>query len=123
MDKKLVFLPLEFNLRMKYFIASCLVLLAGVSAQDDPDAICKSCEYGVKVFFGHASSEYGTRFQIATLSRDVCPEFDRPFRCDYGVGKHWSGINHIIYSDDVAPYVCSGLTGQNCTELAFNINR
>ena len=107
---------------MKYFIVSCLALLAGVSAQDDPDAACERCTYGVKVFFNHARSERGTNFQIATLSRDVCPQMKRPFKCDYEVGKHWSGINHVIYSNDVAPYVCSGLTGLNCTEFGFHFN-
>ena len=108
---------------MKFqFAATFTLLVIGVSSQN-PDEICKSCEYGVGVFFGHLRERYGVAFQVATLSRDVCPKTDHPFRCDYAVGIHWTGLNHVIYSEKSVPYICAGLTGLNCTTMMFDIER
>ena len=95
-------------------ITLALVFLSGTFAQDDG---CKACEFGVKVFLGHLRSERGVNFQIATLSRDVCPQMEDWFLCDFEVGRHWAGINHIVYDDRIAPYICSSLSGQNCTAM------
>jgi len=97
---------------MKYFIVSCLLLASGVFAQDNGDD-CKVCEYGIKIFFSHVTSDQGTRFQIATLSKDVCPMLEDRRGCDRGVGLHWSGMNHVIYGD--GHYICNSITGSNCT--------
>ena len=76
---------------MKFWLT--LILVTGALAQDLDD--CKTCEYGVKVFFEHLRSQRGVNFQIATLSRDVCPQMEDWFLCDYEVGKRWAGINHV----------------------------
>ena len=78
---------------MKFLLTLGLILVTGALAQDLDD--CKTCEYGVKVFFAHLRSERGVNFQIATLSRDVCPQMEDWFLCDYEVGKRWAGINHV----------------------------
>jgi len=81
--------------------------------QDDG---CAMCEYGIKIFFSHLTSDYGMRFQVAILSKDVCPTFEHPFQCDRGVGLHWSGINHVIYNEGAAHFSCNCITGSNCTK-------
>ena len=78
---------------MKFLLTLGLILVTGALAQDLDD--CKTCEYGVKVFFAHLRSERGVNFQIATLSRDVCPDMEDWFLCDYEVGRRWAGINHV----------------------------
>ena len=98
-------------------ITLALILLSGTFAQEND---CKACEFGVKIFFGHLRSQRGVNFQIATLSRDVCPQMEDWFLCDYEVGAHWAGINHIVYDDRIAPYICSSLSGQNCTAMEEN---
>ena len=103
---------------MKLLITLALIAITGAFAQDFGD--CKACEFGVKVFFGHLRSQRGVDFQIATLSRDVCPQMEDWFKCDIEVGRHWSGINHIVYDDRIAPYICSSLSGQNCTAMEEN---
>ena len=74
-------------------ITLALILLSGTTFAQETD--CKACEFGVKVFFGHLRSQQGVNFQIATLSRDVCPQMEDWFLCDYEVGKRWAGINHV----------------------------
>ena len=74
------------------------------------------CEYGIKIFFSHLTSDYGTRFQVYILSKDVCPTLEHPFQCDRGVGLHWSGINHVIYNEGAAHFTCNSITGSNCTK-------
>ena len=69
-------------------ITLALILFSGTFAQEQN---CKACEFGVKVFLGHLRSQRGVNFQIATLSRDVCPQMEDWFLCDYEVGKHWAG--------------------------------
>ena len=127
---------------MKILIALALICLSGAMAQYEG---CKACEYGVKVFFGHLREQKGVNFQIATLSREVCPQMEDWFLCDYEVGKRWAGIifsrniifisrqiniifffynfqgiNHIIYDDGAAPYICSSLGAGNCTQFEQN---
>ena len=99
-------------------ITLALILLSGTTFAQETD--CKACEFGVKVFFGHLRSQQGVNFQIATLSRDVCPQMEDWFLCDFEVGRHWAGINHIVYDDRIAPYICSSLSGQNCTAMEEN---
>ena len=80
-------------------ITLALILFSGTFAQEQN---CKACEFGVKVFLGHLRSQRGVNFQIATLSRDVCPQMEDWFLCDYEVGKHWAGntnsFKNIMYS-------------------------
>ena len=127
---------------MKFLIALALICISGAMAQYEG---CKACEYGVKVFFGHLREQKGVNFQIATLSREVCPQMEDWFLCDYEVGKRWAGIifsrniificrqiyiiiffynfqgiNHIIYDDGAAPYICSSLGAGNCTQFEQN---
>ena len=103
---------------MKILIALALISITGAFAQDFGN--CKACEFGVKIFFGHLRSERGVNFQIATLSRDVCPQMEDWFKCDFEVGRHWAGINHVVYDDRIAPYICSSISGQNCTAMEEN---
>ena len=103
---------------MKILITLALISITGAFAQDFGN--CKACEFGVKVFFGHLRSQRGVNFQIAELSREVCPQMEDWFLCDYEVGAHWAGINHIVYDDRIAPYICSSLSGQNCTAMEEN---
>ena len=129
---------------MNILIALGLICISGgAMAQFEG---CKACEYGVKVFFGHLREQKGVNFQIATLSREVCPQMEDWFLCDYEVGKRWAGIiisrnsififrqihkitnffdkfqgiNHIIYDDGAAPYICSSLGAGNCTQFEQN---
>merc|ERR1711992_364763 len=104
--------------KMKILITLALISITGAFAQDFGN--CKACEFGVKIFFGHLRSQRGVNFQIATLSRDVCPQMEDWFLCDYEVGRHWAGINHVVYDDRIAPYICSSLSGQNCTAMEEN---
>jgi hypothetical protein len=90
-----------------------LICIYGALAQDFGN--CKSCEFAVKIFFGHLRDQRGVNFQIGTLSREVCPQQEHPFMCDYEVGKRWPGINHIVYQDHNAPYICTSLGAGNCT--------
>ena len=82
---------------MKILITLALISITGAFAQDFGN--CKACEFGVKVFFGHLRSQRGVNFQIATLSRDVCPHQDHPFICDWEVGRNWAGNSKgpIVY--------------------------
>ena len=107
---------------MKYMFAAFLMIFAGAFAQE-PDEVCKSCEYGVGVFYSHLRSERAKHFQTATLHRQVCPQFEQPQRCDHAVGEYWDGINSIIYNEKAVPYVCSGLSGLNCTDVTSQIKR
>ncbi len=74
---------------MKILIALSLICFSGAFAQDFGG--CKSCEFAVKIFFSHLREQKGVNFQIATLSREVCPQMDNWFLCDYEVGKRWGG--------------------------------
>ena len=74
---------------MKVLVALGLICISGALAQNYGE--CKACEYGVKIFFGHLREQKGVNFQIATLSRDVCPQMEDWFLCDYEVGKRWAG--------------------------------
>ena len=75
---------------MKVLIALGLICISGALAQNYEG--CEKCEYGVKIFFGHLREQKGVNFQIATLSREVCPQMEDWFLCDYEVGKRWAGI-------------------------------
>ena len=74
---------------MKVLITLVLIIATGALAQDFGN--CKACEYGLKVFFGHLRSQHGVNFQIAELSREVCPHQPHPFFCDWEVGRNWAG--------------------------------
>ena len=78
---------------MKFLIALALICISGAMAQYEG---CKACEYGVKVFFGHLREQKGVNFQIATLSREVCPQMEDWFLCDYEVGKRWGGSSVLL---------------------------
>ena len=51
---------------MKILIVLGLIFICGALAQDFGG--CKSCEFAVKIFFGHLRDHHGVNFQIATLS-------------------------------------------------------
>ena len=81
---------------MKILIVLGLIFISGALAQDFGG--CKSCEFAVKIFFGHLRDHHGVNFQIATLSREVCPQMEDWFLCDYEVGKRWAGIIFFLRS-------------------------
>ena len=84
----------------------------------DDGSDCKVCEYGIKIFFAHLTSEQGARFQISTLHTDVCPAIGNPLEviaCERWTGENWVGINHVIYNDGAAQFTCNSITGSNCT--------
>ena len=103
---------------MKLIFASCLILIAAVSAQED---VCEMCKLGVGIFWGHLRTEQSMHFQRMHLIQDVCPHHgEHQHTCENAIKDHWHEINHVIYNDNTIPAVCSGLAGQDCTRSAFN---
>ena len=104
---------------MKFFLAF-LALVALVSGQNEEPEGCEFCRAGVGIMFNHMAGDALDKVMLL-LEDFVCPNYplEDIKKCDEGVKKYWPIISHLIFNDEAAKYVCSGLSEGACNAFKY----